>query len=64
VNVETSQEVCLKRMIIGADSRAEKVARAEMAVFENLKGLLMLILYIQLWPMENYTYFVIVKGDF
>jgi len=51
-------------MIIGADSRAEKVARAEMAVFENLKGLLMLILYIQLWPMENYTYFVIVKGDF
>lgn len=37
--METSQEVCLKRMIVGADSRAEKVARAEMAVFESLKGM-------------------------
>lgn len=64
MNVETSQEVCLKRMIVGADPRAEKVARAEMAVFESLKGLFMPMLVFQWSPMENYTYFVIIKKGF
>lgn len=44
VNVATSQEVCLKRMIVGADPRTEKVARAEMAIFEQLKGVAIQVL--------------------